>query len=85
VEGNAVDLGSICVYIYIYIYTHTYIHTYKGNLTTVKLFHSITLTKVHSVLKLEILGMLGGIIQECIPPNLGISIILYGKMVLILE
>ena len=50
-----------------------------------KLFHIITLTKFYSVLKLEILGMLGGLMQECMPPNLGISIILYGKMVLILE
>ena len=44
-----------------------------------KLFHSITLTKFYSVLKLEILGMVGGLIQECISPNLWISIILYGE------
>jgi hypothetical protein len=31
------------------------------------------------------MGTLGGLIQEHMPPNLGISIILYGKIVLILE
>lgn len=48
-----------------------------------KLFH-ITFTKFYSVLKLDILGMLGGLIQQWMSPNVGISII-YGKMDLSLE